>query len=198
MTIAFIALGANKTAWFEGKALSPRAAVPKALAALDSLQSCYVVAASGLYITHPIGPGRQRPYVNAVAAIETDLDLGSFLDVLHSTENTFRRQRKRAWQARSLDLDVLDFGGVIAPSQGAWRRALHRPWPNRLALRSPFLRSAHAPVVPHVRLHQRGFVLFPLLELCPNWLHPVFQKTVTHLVRAVDRRSVKRVASITL
>lgn len=198
MTIAFIALGANKTAWHEGTAVSPRAAISKALAALDRLESCYVLAASGLYVTPPIGPGRQRPYVNAVAAIETDLDLPAFLETLHATENTFRRQRKRAWHARSLDLDVLDFGGAIAPSQGAWRRTLQRPWPNRLALRSPFLKAAQLPVTPHVRLHERGFVLYPLLELCPNWLHPIFQTTVTKLVGSVDRRSVRRVGSITL
>lgn len=198
MTIAFIALGANKTAWHEGAALSPQRAVSRAVAALDGLPGCYVLATSGLYSTPPIGPGRQRPYVNAVAALETQCDLHTLLEALHETEAQFRRQRKRAWQARSLDLDVLDFGGMLHPDIQHWRGALGRPWPNRLALRSAFLSGARGPVVPHVRLHQRGFVLLPLREVCPNWLHPVFNTTVSALARSVDCGSIRRMGAITL
>lgn len=198
MTIAFIALGANKTAWHDGQALSPQRAVARAVAALDALPQCYVLAASGLYVTPPIGPGRQRPYVNAVAALETQLELPALLDALHGIEAQFRRQRKRAWQARSLDLDVLDFGGQRYPDMLHWIGALERPWPNRLALRSPFLSAARGPIVPHVRMHQRGFVLLPLRELCPNWVHPVFNTTASALARSIDRGSIRRVGAITL
>lgn len=198
MTIAFIALGANKTAWQSGKALSPRQAVCEAVSALDALPGSYVVASSGMYVTPPIGPGRQRPYVNAVAAVETALGLEALIAALHDVEATFRRQRKRAWQARSLDLDILDFGGVVHPGVQDWARTQSRPWPNRLALRSSFLKAARHTTVPHVRLHQRGFVVLPLLELCPNWLHPIYNTTVSHLARSIDRGSIRRVGAITL
>lgn len=198
MTIAFIALGANKTAWHKGRALAPRQAITAALAALDALPQCYVVAASGLYLSPPVGPGTQRPYVNAVAALDVPSDLESFIKTLHSVEDQFRRQRKRAWQARSLDLDVLDFGNQVQPSLQAWRQARMRPWPNRLALRCAFLKDARRAAVPHVRMDGRSFVMTPLFELCPNWLHPIFQKTAAQLQRSIDRGSLRRIGAVTL
>jgi len=198
MTIAFIALGANKTAWQHGKALSPQQTVSSALAAVDDMPDCYVLAASGAYSTPPIGPGRQRPYVNAVAAIETGHDLETFMTILHDVEARFHRQRKRAWQARSLDLDLLDFGAEIAPDRRAWRMAAERPWPNRLALRSSFLKTALRPTVPHMRLHSRSFVIWPLVELCPNWVHPVLQTTALSLLRGVGRGAIRRLGPIIL
>ncbi|MEM9879005.1 MAG: 2-amino-4-hydroxy-6-hydroxymethyldihydropteridine diphosphokinase [Pseudomonadota bacterium] len=198
MTIAFIALGANKTAWHDGRALSPRQCVATALAKIDVLPQSYLLSASGLYVTSPIGPGRQRPYINAVAAIETRLDLNAFNRALQTIETHFHRQRRRAWQARSLDLDVLDYGGDVLPHAAAWRSLAQRPWPNRLPLRSAFLHGARTPTVPHVRLQDRGFVIWPLVELCPNWLHPVYQSTALGLSRRLRRGATRRLGPIFL
>ena len=92
-------------------------------------------------------PRSDQPwFVNAVAAVATDLAASDLLQLLHAVEAQFGRVRGMPNAARTLDLDLLDYDGRAADG---------------LEL-----------TLPHPRLHQRRFVLLPLAEIAPDWRHP--------------------------
>lgn len=120
--------------------------VTEALAALACLSGCAWVGASSLWYSKPLADMPQPDYVNAVAALETDLHAEALLDGLQAIENQFGRTRGAHWASRTLDLDILLFGDTISNSA-------------RLT-------------VPHPGLAERDFVLVPLAELNPALIVP--------------------------
>lgn len=111
-----------------------------ALNALRLLPNSQLINHSSLYRTPPLGPPNQPAYVNAVAILATQLTPIELLTQLHIIENNHGRTRSEVrWEARSLDLDILLYGQLI--------------------VNQPQL------VIPHPRLHQRAFVLIPLMEI---------------------------------
>ena len=139
-----VALGANLD--------HPRHGPPRKTceAALESLErhGISVLGRSRWYRSAPVPPSDQPWYVNGVARIETDLDPGALLALLMRVEDEFGRARHARDEARVLDLDLLDYGGrVSAPDE--------------------------SPVLPHPRLAARAFVVLPLVEVAPDWHHPV-------------------------
>ena len=120
----------------------PRAQVLQAFTELDGLPHTRVVKKSSLYRTAPMGHAAQPDFVNAVAEIETGLPAERLLAELQAVETRHGRQRSFANAPRTLDLDVLLYGD--------------------LQMRSPSL------TIPHPRMHERAFVLKPLLEIAPE------------------------------
>lgn len=123
---ALVALGAN-----QGERLR---ALRRARRELDRLPDTRVVASSGVYESDPVGPGRQRRYLNAVVAVRTRLKPLSFLVELKRLEGRAGRRPGRRWGPRPLDLDILSYG----------RRRLKTPLltlPHPLAARRPFVRA---------------------------------------------------------
>lgn len=121
----------------------PAKQVRRALEALGRLPQSRLLGVSKLYRNPAIGPGEQPDFVNAVAAIETRLEPHTLLDALLAIEAAQGRARTTVrWQPRTLDLDVLLYG----------RRVIDD---DRLT-------------VPHRHLHERAFVLKPLLEIAPD------------------------------
>ncbi len=117
-------------------------------AALDRLQALgvKVVAVSPWYETAPVPASDQPWFVNGVAVVETTLPPEDLMALLHQVEGEFGRSRTVANAARVLDLDLLAYGRVI------------RSGPLDL---------------PHPRLHERSFVLYPLRDVAPDWEHPL-------------------------
>lgn len=106
-----------------------------------------VVAASRLYRTAPVGgPPGQADYLNAAVALRTPLAPPELLAALLSFERAAGRERRERWGPRVLDLDLLAVGSR--------------------ALRTKELE------LPHPRLLERAFVLAPLAEVAPDWVHP--------------------------
>ena len=120
----------------------PRAQVLGAFEELDTLPHTRVVRKSSLYRTAPIGHERQPDFINAVAQLETGLPAERLLAELQAIEKRHGRERSFANAPRTLDLDLLLFGDA--------------------KLDLPQL------TVPHPRMHQRAFVLKPLLEIAPQ------------------------------
>lgn len=133
-SLAYIGLGSNLE--------QPRQQVASALDELDALPLSRVSSASRLYSSRPVGPQDQPDFVNAVAALETQLSPLALLDQLQALEQRHRRRRERHWGPRTLDLDVLLF--------------------NTTPVDHPRLQ------VPHPYMHERAFVLRPLLEIAPH------------------------------
>ena len=124
----------------------PQAQLKKATVALGTIPSSSVVKTSSFYKSKPVGPQDQPDYINAVVELATGLSAPVLLDYLQGIENEHCRQREQRWGARTLDLDILLFGEEV----------IHD---DRL-------------VVPHVEMHKRGFVLFPLEEIAPDCVIP--------------------------
>jgi 2-amino-4-hydroxy-6-hydroxymethyldihydropteridine diphosphokinase len=86
------------------------------------------------------------------------------MDALLAIEARFGRRRRARWEARRLDLDLLALGAI--------------------RLREPRLR------LPHPRMMERAFVLVPLLEVAPDWTHPVTGRRADTALSGLDRRGV--------
>jgi 2-amino-4-hydroxy-6-hydroxymethyldihydropteridine diphosphokinase len=122
---------------------APLQQLQQAVNALMQLPHSQLAAVSSFYGSKPMGPQDQPDYVNAVAALDTHLAPEALLDELQRIELEQGRQRKdERWGPRTLDLDILLYGD-------------QRISTTRLT-------------VPHYGLHQREFVVYPLLELAPD------------------------------
>lgn len=116
--------------------------VRRALDEMAAIRDTRLRAKSSLYRSAPMGYTAQPDFVNAVAALETALSASDLLLELHAIEKRHGRERSFANAPRTLDLDLLLFGN------------------DRIA--------AQDLVVPHPRMHERAFVLRPLLEVAPG------------------------------
>jgi 2-amino-4-hydroxy-6-hydroxymethyldihydropteridine diphosphokinase len=138
MSLAFVALGANLA--------DPLAQVRAAIESLSSLPGSRLLRASSLYRTAPVGIHGQPDFINAVAALETELAPHVLLSALFDIEARFGRRRDFPCAPRTLDLDLLLYEAET--------------------IDTPDLQ------VPHPRMHLRAFVLAPLLEIAPDCLIP--------------------------
>ncbi|HEY6720108.1 MAG TPA: 2-amino-4-hydroxy-6-hydroxymethyldihydropteridine diphosphokinase [Burkholderiales bacterium] len=120
----------------------PEAHVRRALAALADLPGTRLVIASSFYRSAPVGVVAQPDFINAVAEIETALGARALLEALLAAERRFGRRREFPGAPRTLDLDLLLYGDCV--------------------IAEPEL------IVPHPRMHQRAFVLAPLVEIAPD------------------------------
>ena len=135
MERVYIGLGSNLA--------TPLEQLRSALATLAAQPQTDLIAQSSFYSSDPLGPADQPRYVNAVAALDTELSPLALLDALQTIELEQGRTRKaERWGPRTLDLDILLFG----------ERQLDEP---RLT-------------VPHYHMHARAFVLYPLAEIAPT------------------------------
>jgi len=132
---AYVGLGSNLN--------DPRAQLRSALAALDDIPGTCCVACSSLYWSIPLGSMLQPDYLNAVAAVDTQLPAPELLKELHVIEELHGRVRgAERWVPRTLDLDLLLYGNSQL--------------------------DGDVLTVPHPGLPERNFVLYPLHEIAPQ------------------------------
>src|SRR5262245_41797673 len=131
-----------------------------AVAALRASAGTRVQALSPIYETEPVGGPAQGAYLNAVAALRTELAPRALLERLLAIEALAGRERGAVRDApRTLDLDLLLYASRVVDEPG--------------------LR------VPHPRLHERAFVLVPLRDVAPALVHPVLGETIERLAARV-------------
>ena len=145
-----------------------------ALAQVSRLDGICLIATSGAWETTPVGPVEQDNYLNAAAALHSEVAPRELLNLLLEIERHHGRERFLRWGPRTLDLDILLYGD--------------------LRLEEPGLS------IPHPWLSRRRFVLEPLLEIAPKLIHPVQRKPLSDSLDELRRQPeerVRRVADLT-
>ena len=143
----------------------PETQVRRAIAALGNLRSARLVAASSLFRSAPVGVGAQPDFINAVAEVETTLGARELLEELLTMEARFGRERPSPGAPRTLDLDLLLYGEQVIAEPGL--------------------------TVPHPRMHERAFVLMPLVEIAPDIEIPGKSVARALLAKVQDQTIVK-------
>ena len=150
-----VGLGANLPSTEHG---SPRATLDAALGRFPGA-GITVLRRSRWYSTGPQPASDQPRYVNAVASVATHRQPRSLLDALLEIEDAFGRVRSIRNAARLIDLDLLAYHDVICSDPGL--------------------------TLPHPRLRERAFVVYPLADVAPEWRDPVSGETIDRLVAAL-------------
>ncbi len=122
---------------------------------LGAVPGQVILKMSSWYLTEPVGLEDPEWFVNGVVLLETPLSPEDLMDQLLRIETLMGRERTFKWGPRIIDLDLLSY--------------------DRLIMNTPHL------ILPHPFLEKRRFVLEPMAEIAPDYVHPVLQKTMARL-----------------
>ncbi len=114
-----------------------------------------IIQVSDIYRTKAWGLQNQADFLNQVVGLETDLYPHDLLKKILGIESEMGRERKVKWGQRNIDLDILLYDDYVIDTQSL--------------------------VIPHPRMHERNFVLYPLFDLNPFLVHPIFRQTIREL-----------------
>jgi len=120
----------------------------------------HIQAVSSLYKTEPVGFREQDWFINCVAEVITYLSPRALLQFLQEIEELVGRRKTFRWGPRVIDLDILLYGTEVIKEVDL--------------------------IIPHPYLHKRAFVLVPLAELAPEFVHPILKKTIRELLEGVE------------
>lgn len=145
------------------------------------------IKVSGFYETEPVPKSDQPNFINCMVKGATKHDALETLHICQAVERSFDRERHVRWGARTLDIDIISFDQQVYPSTEEWR-----------VVAAGVGAEATVPelVLPHPSMHKRAFVLRPLCDLAPDWLHPVYGRIAADLLAeqsVADQAGVVRI-----
>lgn len=123
-----------------------------------------VVSVSSIYETEPWGVENQENYFNQCILVETKYNQLLLLAEILKIEESLGRTRVKKWDSRTIDIDILFFNDLVYESEHL--------------------------VVPHPHIQNRKFVLVPLNEIAPDFIHPLLKKSVKELLAETDDSGV--------
>ena len=128
---------------------------------INRLSGCSAAARSSIFETEPVGVTGQDYYLNCAVRVTTSQSPSRLLTNLMDIESAMGRVRIEKWGARIIDLDILLFGNEV--------------------IKFPDLE------IPHPLLHKREFVLEPLAQLAPDYIHPVLKLSIVQLLSELPK-----------
>lgn len=129
----------------------------EAIAEIDKIPETNVTKLSSVYETEPWGFKEQDEYLNAVVEIETDINYPELLKEVKDIEIRLGRDKRDKWKSRKIDIDILFYGDLVYEDEN-----LH---------------------IPHKHIENRNFVLVPLNEIEPDFIHPVTKKKISEILQ---------------
>lgn len=119
---------------------------------------------SRIYETEPVGFMPQPKFLNIVLSAQTKHTAQACLKIIQQIETKLERIKTIKNGPRTIDLDIIFYDNMIITEKDL--------------------------VIPHPRMHQRPFVLKPLAEILPDYIHPVYNKTINQLLQEIDTEGV--------
>jgi 2-amino-4-hydroxy-6-hydroxymethyldihydropteridine diphosphokinase len=135
-------------------------------AAIAELEAAGSLAVSSMYETQPVDVLNQPWFLNCVAALETEMQPRELLNLALRIESDMGRIRTRDKDARNIDIDLLLFDDLVLDEPGL--------------------------MIPHPAMHQRRFVLEPLVEIAPEARHPEIGKTAREMLAELSGGQIVR------
>ncbi len=129
-----------------------------------------VIKASQIYETEPWGEKDQPAFYNIALELITPLTPAELIDVINNIEKGMGRERSASnkWKERTIDIDILFYDQLIIETENL--------------------------VIPHPRFHMRKFAIIPMMEIAPEYIHPVLKKDISILLtETADKLEVKPV-----
>ena len=117
---------------------------------------------SDVYETEPIGVSKQGNYLNCIVYLKTDLSPYDLLTEINGIEKMYKRERMIKWGPRTLDIDIIDYDNKTVNTK-------------QLTL-------------PHPRMHKRRFVLLPMTEINPDYIHPIYRISLFTMLEQTEKQ----------
>ena len=114
-----------------------------------------IIKESSIYQTQAWGVENQPDFLNQVIVVETKLSATTILEKCLAIETELGRKRMKRWGERTIDIDLLFFNNEIIQTENLQ--------------------------IPHPRIAERNFILHPLDEVIPEFIHPVLNKSINQL-----------------
>ena len=138
---------------------------------------------SKFYQTPAVPCGSGPNFINAAALISTTFCPKKILQILNEIEQKNSRNRLRRWAPRTLDLDLLAVENIVRPNKMKFKHWMDLSSERQLSETPKTL------ILPHPRLHERAFVLGPLIDIAPDWWHPVLKSTVSEMFYQLPKKA---------
>ena len=156
----FLGIGSNLSSSFGDRFTN----INLAVSSLEE-KKINLVKKSSFYETFSY-PNKENPkFINIVIAVETSLYPKDLMEVLISIEEKLERKRAKKNDPRTCDIDIIDYNGKVINFKL-----------NNFELK-----------IPHESMSTRNFVLYPLREICPNWIHPINKTTIDVLIKNLKK-----------
>lgn len=115
--------------------------------------------------TKPVGPVEQGDFLNGCVLVRTVFSPEELLEICHAAEERAHRKREIHWGPRTLDLDIIAYDDLVMETETL--------------------------TIPHPEMQNRMFVLAPMAQICPDWVHPILHRTVKKLLDMLPPEHVR-------